>query len=335
MITNFLLVILLGKIHNLLLLLPFPIISNMEEYTYDSDLETLLREGLLASMDESYLNNVMPSTPLDPALGPIYAGSNFPSEESLAESDGSRSYAPPPPDSTMDDFAVQQFMHPAMSDFMYQPPPTFMNMPPQPADFLTDGVSPSNGGVMDVAAITVAAAPATTASSGMLSVPAHQHQHHQQQQQLQTQTQQQQQQYFSQSHPPQLGSSPGFIYKSEYAYPPSSTSTAVSAQPILYPDMGSQNPPTASDQCYVRKACVGCKQSHVACDSARPCARCKRLNKSEQCVDAERKKRGRPSGSGKKKDHWKLPCIHYRQWGNYSIIDTRFRNLFVNKPKLK
>lgn len=301
-ITNFLLVILLGKIHNLLLLLPFPIISNMEEYTYDSDLETLLREGLLASMDESYLNNVMPSTPLDPALGPIYAGSNFPSEESLAESDVSRSYAPPPPDSTMDDFAVQQFMHPAMSDFMYQPPPTFMNMPPQPADFLTDGVSPSNGGVMDVAAITVAAAPATTASSGMLSVPAHQHQHHQQQQQLQTQTQQQQQ-YFSQSHPPQLGSSPGFIYKSEYAYPPSSTSTAVSAQPILYPDMGSQNPPTASDQCYVRKACVGCKQSHVACDSARPCARCKRLNKSEQCVDAERKKRGRPSGSGKKKDH--------------------------------
>lgn len=308
----------------------------MEEYTYDSDLETLLREGLLASVDESYLNNVMPSTPLDPALGPIYAGSNFPSEESLAESDVSRSYAPPPPDSTMDDFAVQQFMHPAMSDFMYQPPPTFMNMPPpQPADFLTDGVSPSNGGVMDVAAITVAAAPATTASSGMLSVPAHQHQHHQQQQQLQTQTQQQQQQYFSQSHPPQLGSSPGFIYKSEYAYPPSSTSTAVSAQPILYPDMGSQNPPTASDQCYVRKACVGCKQSHVACDSARPCARCKRLNKSEQCVDAERKKRGRPSGSGKKKDHWKLPCIHYRQWGNYSIIDTRFRNLFVNKPKLK
>ncbi|ORZ13571.1 hypothetical protein BCR42DRAFT_393984 [Absidia repens] len=54
-------------------------------------------------------------------------------------------------------------------------------------------------------------------------------------------------------------------------------------------------------QIYVRKACVSCKQSHVACDVQRPCSRCVRLNKTESCVDAERKKRGRPCGSGKKK----------------------------------
>jgi hypothetical protein len=54
-------------------------------------------------------------------------------------------------------------------------------------------------------------------------------------------------------------------------------------------------------QVYVRKACVSCKQSHVACDVQRPCARCVRLNKADTCVDAERKKRGRPCGSSKKK----------------------------------
>ncbi|SAM06164.1 hypothetical protein [Absidia glauca] len=54
-------------------------------------------------------------------------------------------------------------------------------------------------------------------------------------------------------------------------------------------------------QIYVRKACVACKQSHVACDVQRPCSRCVRLNKADSCVDAERKKRGRPCGSGKKK----------------------------------
>ncbi|KAI8393284.1 uncharacterized protein BYT42DRAFT_855 [Radiomyces spectabilis] len=52
---------------------------------------------------------------------------------------------------------------------------------------------------------------------------------------------------------------------------------------------------------YVRKACVACKASHVACDVQRPCARCVRLNKADTCQDAERKKRGRPCGSTKKK----------------------------------
>ncbi|RCI05879.1 hypothetical protein CU098_012480 [Rhizopus stolonifer] len=56
-----------------------------------------------------------------------------------------------------------------------------------------------------------------------------------------------------------------------------------------------------TNQVYVRKACVSCKQSHVACDVQRPCARCVRLNKADTCVDAERKKRGRPCGSSKKK----------------------------------
>lgn len=51
---------------------------------------------------------------------------------------------------------------------------------------------------------------------------------------------------------------------------------------------------------YVRKACVCCKASHVACDVHRPCHRCVRLNKADECRDAERKKRGRPVGSGKK-----------------------------------
>ncbi|KAI8608031.1 hypothetical protein BC830DRAFT_1174769 [Chytriomyces sp. MP71] len=50
---------------------------------------------------------------------------------------------------------------------------------------------------------------------------------------------------------------------------------------------------------YAEKACSNCKISHVACDSGRPCQRCIRLNKSETCADAERKKRGRPTASSK------------------------------------
>ncbi|KAL7752581.1 arp2/3 complex subunit [Sorochytrium milnesiophthora] len=45
---------------------------------------------------------------------------------------------------------------------------------------------------------------------------------------------------------------------------------------------------------YVLKACVNCKLSHVACNATRPCQRCIRLGKQATCVDAERKKRGRP-----------------------------------------
>ncbi|KAI8851173.1 hypothetical protein BC829DRAFT_128116 [Chytridium lagenaria] len=51
---------------------------------------------------------------------------------------------------------------------------------------------------------------------------------------------------------------------------------------------------------YVHKACINCKVSHVACDVGRPCSRCVRLGKADTCVDAERKKRGRPCNSVKK-----------------------------------
>ncbi|KAH8556360.1 hypothetical protein BGW37DRAFT_524577 [Umbelopsis sp. PMI_123] len=47
------------------------------------------------------------------------------------------------------------------------------------------------------------------------------------------------------------------------------------------------------------KACASCKASHVACDAGRPCQRCIRLGKVDTCVDATRKKRGRPKNSSK------------------------------------
>ncbi|KAI9286996.1 hypothetical protein BC943DRAFT_379055 [Umbelopsis sp. AD052] len=50
---------------------------------------------------------------------------------------------------------------------------------------------------------------------------------------------------------------------------------------------------------YVIKACASCKASHVACDPGRPCQRCIRLGKTDTCVDATRKKRGRPKNSTK------------------------------------
>ncbi|KAJ3178303.1 hypothetical protein HDU87_003615 [Geranomyces variabilis] len=56
----------------------------------------------------------------------------------------------------------------------------------------------------------------------------------------------------------------------------------------------SQHPRTKS---YVHKACVSCKTSHVACDVTRPCQRCVRSGKADSCIDAERKKRGRPTTS--------------------------------------
>lgn len=78
----------------------------------------------------------------------------------------------------------------------------------------------------------------------------------------------------------------------------SSSSSSLSSATALGYGANSDN---RGAQVYVRKACVSCKQSHVACDVQRPCARCVRLNKADTCVDAERKKRGRPCGSSKKK----------------------------------
>ncbi|KAJ1961649.1 hypothetical protein H4R35_007426 [Dimargaris xerosporica] len=45
---------------------------------------------------------------------------------------------------------------------------------------------------------------------------------------------------------------------------------------------------------YVSKACINCRNSKVACENARPCQRCVRLNKADTCVDAASKRRGRP-----------------------------------------
>ncbi|KAJ3205167.1 hypothetical protein HDU67_008996 [Dinochytrium kinnereticum] len=67
------------------------------------------------------------------------------------------------------------------------------------------------------------------------------------------------------------------------------------AQPAHYRDPASLRP-----KVYVHKACINCKVSHVACDVGRPCQRCVRLGKAETCVDAERKKRGRPCNATKK-----------------------------------
>ncbi|KAI9358298.1 hypothetical protein DFJ73DRAFT_819553 [Zopfochytrium polystomum] len=57
---------------------------------------------------------------------------------------------------------------------------------------------------------------------------------------------------------------------------------------------------SAKAKVYVHKACVNCKTSHVACDISRPCQRCVRLGKAETCVDAERKKRGRPCNAARR-----------------------------------
>lgn len=73
--------------------------------------------------------------------------------------------------------------------------------------------------------------------------------------------------------------------------------------PMQYPCPSTPDTPVTGDadendvnrpKVYVLKACAACKNSHVACDINRPCQRCVRLGKGDSCVDAERKKRGRP-----------------------------------------
>ncbi|KAJ3078407.1 hypothetical protein HK102_004530 [Quaeritorhiza haematococci] len=60
---------------------------------------------------------------------------------------------------------------------------------------------------------------------------------------------------------------------------------------------------------YVHKACVNCKNSHVACDAGRPCQRCIRMGKADSCHDAERKKRGRPCNSSRLPRHAYFPVL--------------------------
>ncbi|KAJ3276997.1 hypothetical protein HDV01_000049 [Terramyces sp. JEL0728] len=58
---------------------------------------------------------------------------------------------------------------------------------------------------------------------------------------------------------------------------------------------------------YVLRACISCKAAHVACDTARPCQRCVRLNKGDTCKDGERKKRGRPTNTQRDPNMIKAP----------------------------
>ncbi|KAK9712489.1 hypothetical protein K7432_007109 [Basidiobolus ranarum] len=79
--------------------------------------------------------------------------------------------------------------------------------------------------------------------------------------------------------------------------------SSLSLSPPLRPIAPAETPysskPTSSPgnikKVYVQKACINCKFSHVACDTSRPCLRCIRNGKSASCIDAARKKRGRPS----------------------------------------
>ncbi|ORX40634.1 hypothetical protein BD324DRAFT_678080 [Kockovaella imperatae] len=41
-------------------------------------------------------------------------------------------------------------------------------------------------------------------------------------------------------------------------------------------------------------ACTPCKRSHLACEASRPCGRCIKLGKTDDCEDAPQLKRGRP-----------------------------------------
>jgi hypothetical protein len=47
----------------------------------------------------------------------------------------------------------------------------------------------------------------------------------------------------------------------------------------------------------VRKACVNCQKAHACCEDKRPCKRCLNMGVPEQCIDTERKKRGRKKKS--------------------------------------
>ncbi|KAG2182394.1 hypothetical protein INT43_007324 [Umbelopsis isabellina] len=87
-----------------------------------------------------------------------------------------------------------------------------------------------------------------------------------------------------------------YYNNSEYSHQSRSHST-----PPFYPnlDSGEMTAGVAKPPPYVIKACASCKASHVACDPGRPCQRCLRLGKADTCVDAKRKKRGRPKNSSK------------------------------------
>ncbi|KAI8910996.1 hypothetical protein EDD86DRAFT_246342 [Gorgonomyces haynaldii] len=90
---------------------------------------------------------------------------------------------------------------------------------------------------------------------------------------------------------------PGLDYNTLAAA--STLATALQQRPPMIPPpaQSKKKEGESNRKQYVHKACVNCKASHVGCDASRPCKRCVRLNKEDSCIDAERKKRGRPSNS--------------------------------------
>ncbi|RKP37213.1 hypothetical protein BJ085DRAFT_31252 [Dimargaris cristalligena] len=60
---------------------------------------------------------------------------------------------------------------------------------------------------------------------------------------------------------------------------------------------GLPRPTNTRPKLYVSKACINCRNSKVACDNDRPCARCIKHNKASTCRDAVSKRRGRPGGT--------------------------------------
>jgi len=57
------------------------------------------------------------------------------------------------------------------------------------------------------------------------------------------------------------------------------------------PNSGSNTPDNRRKRKQVKKACTNCRKAHAACDSLRPCKRCKKYSLEATCVDHQRKKR--------------------------------------------
>ncbi|KAI9330733.1 hypothetical protein BDR26DRAFT_922412 [Obelidium mucronatum] len=65
---------------------------------------------------------------------------------------------------------------------------------------------------------------------------------------------------------------------------------------------GPDQPPDLVKEPFRPKACQSCKDSHVSCGYERPCPRCIRSGKADCCVDAQPKKRGRPTNESRLAD---------------------------------
>ncbi|KAJ3269994.1 hypothetical protein HDV01_000757 [Terramyces sp. JEL0728] len=93
--------------------------------------------------------------------------------------------------------------------------------------------------------------------------------------------------------------SPGSYLNQECPSVPSEISSPVIEKTVKY-----RHSPNRKRPKHVGKACVHCKKAHLACDSNRPCKRCKHLGKDD-CVDVEHKRRGRPKSTKRKDKEFK------------------------------